>query len=56
MTYNSLIVWPYDEQGRIIGEESWSQYPKDCLRRIDPANAPESFRRYVERRQRQMAA
>ncbi|MCB2048249.1 MAG: hypothetical protein KDE32_08485 [Novosphingobium sp.] len=56
MSYNSLIVWPYDEEARIIGEESWSYYPPDCLTKIDPAEAPESFHRYVARRKEELAA
>jgi hypothetical protein len=51
LTYKSLIVWPYDEEARIIGEESWAYYPPDCLRKIDPGEAPEAFHRYVARRQ-----
>lgn len=50
LTYNSLIVWPYDEEARIVGEESWAYYPPDCIRKIDPQDAPEGFHRYVARR------
>lgn len=55
LTYNSLIVWPYDEEARILGEESWAYYPPDCLRRIDPADAPEAFHRYVAGRREALA-
>ena len=50
LTYNSLIVWPYDEEARILGEESWSYYPKDCLQKIGADEAPDSFHRYVAQR------
>jgi hypothetical protein len=53
MEYRMLIVWPYDEQGRIIGEESWSSASK--MRQVDMAETPESFRRYVARRQKAAA-
>ena len=52
LTYNSLIVWPYDEEARILGEESWAYYPPGCVRKIDPQEAPESFHRYVASRKR----
>lgn len=50
LTYNSLIVWPYDDEARIIGEESWAFYPPDCLRKIAPDEAPEAFHRYIAKR------
>jgi hypothetical protein len=56
LTYNSLIVWPYDAEARILGEESWAYYPKDCLKKIRPEDAPDSFHRYVARRREQLAA
>lgn len=55
LTYNSLIIWPYDEEARILGEESWAYYPPDCLQKIDPADAPDAFNRYVARRRAEMA-
>jgi hypothetical protein len=56
LTYNSLIVWPYDEEARILGEESWAYYPKDSLRPIRPEEAPESFHRYLARRRQERKA
>jgi hypothetical protein len=53
--YRMLIVWPYDAEGRIIGEESWSSIPKDNARKIDEADAPDNFRRYVARRRAELA-
>ncbi len=55
LTYNSLIVWPYDEEARIVGEESWAFYPPDALRKIDPQEAPEAFHAYVARRRAELA-
>lgn len=55
LAYNSLIIWPYDEECRIIGEESWAYYPPNCVTRIDPAEAPEGFNRYVARRRAELA-
>jgi hypothetical protein len=56
LTYNSLIVWPYDAEARIVGEESWAYYPKDCLQKIGPEDVPDSFRRYIARRLERPAA
>lgn len=56
LTYNSLIVWPYDEEARILGEESWSYYPPDCISKIDLADAPEAFHRYLAKRRAEVAA
>jgi hypothetical protein len=53
--YRMLVVWPYDAEGRIIGEESWSSIPKDSVRKIDAADAPDNFRRYVARRRAELA-
>jgi hypothetical protein len=55
LTYNSLIVWPYDEDGWIVGEESWAHYPADCLRKIDPGEAPERFHAYLAKRRAALA-
>ena len=54
LTYNSLIVWPYDEEARILGEESWAYYQPDCVQKIDPAEAPEAFHRYVAKRRSEL--
>jgi hypothetical protein len=56
LTYNSLIVWPYDDEARILGEESWAYYPKDCLKKISSEDAPDSFHHYVAKRRKQLAA
>ena len=47
VTYRMLVVWPYDENGYIIGEESWSSYPKDFIQKIDESEVPERFKAYV---------
>jgi len=56
LTYNSLMVWPYDEEARILGEESWAHYPPDCLRKINPKDAPEAFNLYLIRRRAELVA
>lgn len=57
LTYQMLIVWPYDEAGRITGEESWSRRAgADYIRKISEADLPESFVRYVAGRRREPAA
>jgi hypothetical protein len=57
LTYQMLIVWPYDEAGRITGEESWSRRTgADYIRKISEADLPESFVRYVAKRRGELAA
>jgi hypothetical protein len=57
MTWDSLIVWPYDEDARIIGEEGWSmRVGPDAIRRITEDELPETFKRYVAGRRRERAA
>jgi len=57
LTYRMLIVWPYDEECRITGEESWSRRTgSDYMRKISEADLPESFVRYVAGRRRERVA
>ena len=57
LTYRMLIVWPYDDEQRIIGEESWSQRSgEDYVRKISEADLPENFVRFVARRRQERAA
>jgi len=57
LTWDSLIVWPYDEEARIIGEEGWSSRSgADYIRKITEADLPETFLRYVSRRREERAA
>jgi hypothetical protein len=57
LTYQMLIVWPYDEECRITGEESWSRRTGgDYMRKIREDELPESFARYVARRRAERAA
>jgi hypothetical protein len=51
LTYQMLIVWPYDEECRITGEESYSRRTGgDYIRKIREDELPESFKRYVAKR------
>ena len=57
LTYQMLIVWPYDEECRITGEESWSRRTgADYMRKIREDELPEAFARYVARRRAERAA
>jgi hypothetical protein len=56
VTYRMLVVWPYDEDGYIIGEESWSSYPKDFIQKIAESEVPERFRAYVASRRQAVPA
>lgn len=50
MTVDVLIVWPFDEECRIIGEESWSQPMVEPIRKIAEEDVPDTFKAYVEKR------
>lgn len=57
LTYTMLIIWPYDEECRIAGEESWSRRTgANYMQKITEADLPESFVRYVTGRRRERAA
>lgn len=45
-----LIVWPFDAEGRIIGEESWSEPATMALEKVPDAEVPETFKAYIRRR------
>jgi hypothetical protein len=56
LTYEMLVVWPYDEDCRITGEESYSRRSGgDYLRKIREEELPESFKRYVAKRRGELA-
>ncbi|AIT80584.1 hypothetical protein [Novosphingobium pentaromativorans] len=50
MTVDVLIVWPFDEECRIVGEESWSQPMVTPMQKIAEEDVPQAFRDYVVRR------
>lgn len=57
LTYTMLIIWPYDEECHITGEESWSRRTgANYMQKITEADLPESFVRYVTGRRRERAA
>ena len=38
-TYGAQMVWPYDDQGRLIGEDVWETQPeKSEVIKLDPAD------------------
>lgn len=47
MTTDVLIVWPFDAEGRIIGEESWSRPPSKPLEKIAEQDVPQRFKDYI---------
>ena len=49
-----LIVWPYDAEGRIIGEESYGR-PPVSFEKVDPSEAPQRFKDYVAGRKARLA-
>jgi hypothetical protein len=47
MAVRLLIVWPFDKNCKILGEESWSQ-PVQSLEKIADEDVPQIFREYIE--------
>jgi hypothetical protein len=46
-----IIVWPFDEAGYILGEDSYSAFTRpDFLEPIDESRLPAAYRRYIEGR------
>jgi hypothetical protein len=45
-----LIVWPFDDDGKLVGEESWSQPATRELEKIDDADVPAAFRDYIAKK------
>ena len=46
-----LIVWPFDEDAKITGEDSYSAITRrDFLQKIDDSQVPAAFRAYLDRR------
>jgi hypothetical protein len=54
MSATVLIVWPFDTEARIIGEESYAR-PPATFEKIDDADIPERFRTYMDRKKARMA-
>jgi hypothetical protein len=50
MTADVLIVWPFDDQGRIIGEESWNHAVSKPLEKIAERDVPDRFKSYIAER------
>ena len=47
MSVRYLIVWPFDEEQKIIGEESWSQPLTRTIERVADEDVPQNFRDYI---------
>jgi hypothetical protein len=47
MSVRYLIVWPFDEDQKIIGEESWNQPLTRTLERLADEDVPQVFRDYI---------
>jgi len=50
MKYRNLITWPFNEDGYIMGEESYSAPAKDYITKIRPEDVPDTFKAYLARR------
>ena len=47
MTSRYLVVWPFDEDQKIIGEESWNQPLTRTMERVADDDVPQVFRDYI---------
>ena len=48
LTLRMLIVWPFDAEGFIIGEETYSAVTTpDFLRKIESSEVPQRFRDFI---------
>jgi hypothetical protein len=54
--YRNLISWPFNEEGYIVGEESYACPVKDYITKIEDADLPESFKTYLASRKQSEAA
>lgn len=51
LTLRMLIVWPFDAEGLIVGEETYSAVTApDFLKKVDAAEVPQEFRDFVRAR------
>ena len=55
MSVRVLIVWPFDTEGYILGEESWSVPVGKGLEKLTPEDVPENFQAYVRGRLKKAA-
>jgi hypothetical protein len=55
MTVRILIVWPFDADGKIIGEESWSQPMFKPLQKVADEDVPARFKTYIAGRMAEAA-
>jgi hypothetical protein len=47
LTVRLLIVWPFDDAGKLLGEESWSQPSTSSLERVADEDVPAVFQDYI---------
>lgn len=49
LSLRMLIVWPFDADGFIIGEETYSAVPTpDFFTKLDAAQVPQEFRDFID--------
>ncbi|HZP28111.1 MAG TPA: nuclear transport factor 2 family protein [Acidimicrobiia bacterium] len=40
-----VIFWPFDEQGRMLGEDGYANFDRSLVRKLDPSELPEAYTR-----------
>jgi hypothetical protein len=51
MTLRMLIVWPFDAEGFIVGEETYTAVTTpDFFKKIETSEVPQRFRNYIDTR------
>ena len=54
-SYRMLVVWPFDETNRIVGEESWAtRAGAPRIEKIVESDVPERFRAYLAKRRSEL--
>lgn len=41
--YRALVIWPFDEAGRMLGEDGYGGVHPEDATRVDPAELPEEY-------------
>jgi hypothetical protein len=44
VTQRVVIFWPFDEAGRMIGEDGYANLDPTAVRKLDPAELPDAYR------------
>jgi len=43
VAYRALVLWPFDAEARLLGEDGYASFNPDSAQPVDPADLPESY-------------